>query len=140
MKISKKIKGIITSFGILISISFIGSIGFYMMGYNIFGSFILLTIFQIILFSFLGSIIKTNTNKKLRELELKKLENLSTILECSYCNKKNLMSFIPDDTERIEFICEHCKKKNLVNIQFIVSQISEPLEIPKVIGIPSESE
>lgn len=140
MKISEKVKGIIKSFGILISISFIGSVGFYIIGYNVFGSFILLTTFQIILFSFFGSIIKTNNNKKVRELELKKLENLSTILECSYCNKKNLMIFVPDDTERIEFVCEHCKKKNLVNIQFIVSQISEPLEIPKVIGIPSEAE
>ena len=48
------------------------------------------------------------------------------------------MVFNPDDVERIEFECDHCKKTNLVTMQFMVAQISQPLEIPKVTGIPSE--
>jgi hypothetical protein len=139
MQISKKTKTLFKSFFILLSISILGGILGFLLNFSFIVTFLSLLIFQIILFSFIGSIIQGYNFKKIREKELDRLQGLSTLLSCAYCNKPNIMIFDPNETERIEFVCDHCQKKNLVNIQFFVSQISEPLEIPKVVGIPSES-
>lgn len=139
MALSNNTKSIITSTFILIGISLLGGIAGFLAGKSFAITFLCLFVAQFILFTFIGNIIKNFNFKQLLEKQLEKLEGMSTILECSYCKKQNLMIFNTDDTERIEFVCEHCKRKNLVNIQFIVSQISEPLEIPKVLGVPSEN-
>ena len=47
------------------------------------------------------------------------------------------MTFLPDQNERAEFICNSCNKTNLVNIQFVVARITEPVNMPSVTGIPS---
>ena len=47
-----------------------------------------------------------------------------------------MMVFIPDENERVEFECSSCKNKNLVNIQFMVARITEPVTVPNVTGIP----
>jgi len=139
MTLSNNIKSFITSTTILIGISLLGGIAGFLAGKSFIITFLFLFVAQFIVFSFIGNIIKNLNFKQLMEKQLEKLQGLSTILECAYCKKQNLMIFNTDDTERIEFVCEYCKKKNLVNIQFIVSQISEPLEIPKVLGVPSEN-
>jgi len=123
----------------VLAVSFIGSFALYLFGFNIIASFLLFVALQFILFSFVGSVINHYITEDRRKKELDKLEKLSTILECAYCGKKNLMMFDPENVERIEFECDHCQKKNLVSMQFMVSQISQPLEIPKVLGIPSEA-
>jgi hypothetical protein len=139
MVISKNIKSLVTSTSILLAISFLGGMAGFILGKSFIATFLILLVGQFILFTFIGNIIKNFNSKNIIEKQLEKLEGLSTILSCAYCKKQNLMIFDPNDTERIEFVCDHCKNKNLVNIQFIVSQISEPLEIPKVIGVPSEN-
>lgn len=139
MQLSNKQINILKSTGILFSISFLISGGFFFSGVgHFFDVFLIITGFQFILFTFFGTLIKNHLNKNLRERELEKLESLSTILECAYCKKKNLVVFDPNDTERFEFKCEHCDGKNLVTLQFAVSQVFEPMEIPKTITIPTE--
>ena len=69
--------------------------------------------------------------------ELDALEPLSTILDCAYCSKSNVMIFLPDQNERAEFVCTSCEKKNLVNIQFVVARITEPVNVPSLVGTPS---
>jgi hypothetical protein len=140
LKLSKSQKNFFVSLLILCSISFLGAFSFFILEIgNFYANFILFFIFQFVILSFILNIIKTKIKNKTREKELEKLENLSTILECAYCKKKNIVIFNPNETERIEFECDHCKKKNLVTIQFLVSQIFEPMEIPKVIGVPSKN-
>lgn len=139
MKLSQKVKDFLRSTSIILSVSFLGSFGLFLFSVNFWASFVLFVVFQFILFSFVGSILKHYMSEERRKKELDKLESLSTILNCAYCNKQNLMTFDPNNVERIEFECDHCKKKNLVSIQFVVSQITQPLDIPKVVGIPSES-
>jgi hypothetical protein len=139
MTLSNNLKSFITSTTILIGISLLGGIAGFLAGKSFAVTFLFIFVAQFILFTFIGNIIKNINFKQMIEKQLEKLEGLSTILECAYCKKQNLMIFNTNDTERIEFVCEHCKNKNLVNIQFIVSQISEPLEIPKVLGVPSDN-
>lgn len=126
--------------GITLLVSILSGLGGMLVGLNFLGIFLFVSCLQFILFSFLGEIIKHYISEDRKKKELDKLESLSTILECAYCHKQNLMTFNPDDVERIEFECDHCKKRNLVTMQFVVAQISQPLEIPKVTGIPSGSE
>ena len=139
MIISESVKNFLKPVSLLLAISFLGSFGFFLLGFNFWAVFVLFIVFQFVLFSFIGNVFTHYITEERRKKELDKLESLSTILQCAYCHKKNLMVFNPDDVERIEFECDHCKKTNLVTMQFVVAQISQPLEIPKVTGIPSES-
>lgn len=137
MENSKLFKSFLLSTLKVICISILGAICLSSFGINFWISFILFFIGQYILFSFIGDIIKHYFTEERRKKEIDKLEKLSTILECAYCKKQNLVTFDADDTERLEFVCAHCQNKNLVTMQFIVAQITKPLEMPKVDGISS---
>jgi hypothetical protein len=49
------------------------------------------------------------------------------------------MTFIPDENERVEFMCENCEKKNYVNINFTVARVTEPLTLTPTIPDPNLS-
>ena len=117
-------------------ISFLASIGVQMLGGNFWAAFILFFSIQYILFSVVASILKNYFIQQTIQKQLDVLEPLSTILECSYCGDNNVMTFLPDQNERIEFTCKSCEKKNLVNIQFVVARITEPVVVNSTTGIP----
>jgi hypothetical protein len=118
-------------------ISFIGSLGVKTIGGNFWASFALFIAIQYILFSFVATIVKNYIYQKTLQKELDALEPLSTILDCAYCSTANVMTFLPDQNERAEFVCTSCDKRNLVNIQFVVARITEPVNMPSATGIPS---
>ena len=100
----------------------------------------ILTLFfslQYVIFSFIASIFRNYFFQKTLQKELDALEPLSTILECAYCKTTNVMTFLPDQNERAEFTCSSCNRRNLVNIQFVVARITEPVNVPSPTGIPS---
>jgi hypothetical protein len=130
------ILSLIKSTLIVFFISAFGSLGCYIIGINYIAAFIFLFVCQFILFSFLGNIITKYFEEKTKQKQLDILEPLSTILECAYCNKENIMTFFPNDKQRIEFECTSCNKKNLVNINFTVARITEPINVPNITGIP----
>lgn len=136
MKIVKIPNNIIKSTGIVVFVSLLGGLSFYLIGYNFWPAFILFFIFQYILFSFIGNIINSYFLQKTKQKELETLEPLSTLLECAYCNKPNIMTFFPNDNEMLEMECASCKKKNSIRIQFVVARLTEPLNVPNVTGIP----
>jgi hypothetical protein len=131
-----KYSNIIKSTGIVLFLSALGGLGAYLIHLNFWATFILLFVFQYIIFSFVGNLITSYFVEKTRQKELDILEPLSTILECAYCKAKNLMTFFPNQDERIEFECDSCKKTNLVNINFSVARITESVNIPNITGIP----
>lgn len=135
----KKLKiptNLIKSTGIVLFVSLLGGFSFYLIGYNFWPTFILFFVFQYIIFSFFGNIINSYFLQKTKQKELEALEPLSTLLECAYCNKPNIMTFYPTDNEMLELECASCKKKNSVRIQFVVARLTEPLTVPSVTGIP----
>ena len=136
MKILKIPNNLIKSTGIVIFVSLLGGLSFYLIGYSFWSAFILFFVFQYILFSFVGNLINSYFLQKTKQKELESLEPLSTILECAYCNKPNIMTFFPNDNEMLEMECASCKKKNSIRIQFVVARLTEPLNIPNVTGIP----
>jgi hypothetical protein len=135
---NKEFLYLLKSTAIVFIVSAIGALGISLFGYNFIASFLILTCIQYILFSTISSVINSFFIEKTKQKELEKIENLSTILNCAYCNQQNLMTFLPDDGENMEFVCDHCKKKNSVKINFIVARITEPVTVPKVEGISLE--
>jgi hypothetical protein len=130
------ILNLLKSTGIVVFISAMGSLAAYLVNLNYIATFIFLFIIQFIIFSFVGNILTSYFTEKTKQKQLDLLEPLSTILECAYCNANNLMTFFPNDVERIEFECDKCKNKNLVNIGFSVARITEPVNVPNLTGIP----
>ena len=127
---------IIKSTLIVVLISALGALGCYLFHLSFFASFLLFFVFQYIMFSFAGNIITSYFTEKTKQKELDILEPLSTFLECAYCKAINIMTFFPEQSERIEFECDQCKKKNLVNINFTVARITESVNIPNLTGTP----
>ena len=94
---------------------------------NFVAAFLLSVAIQYVLFTFIGGIVNNYFIQQTRQKELDKLEQLSSILECASCKKPNVITFIPDEKERVEFVCEGCTKKNVVNIVFSVAGVTEPI-------------
>jgi hypothetical protein len=117
------------------------SLGVWMLHGNFLAAFILTFTIQYILFSFVGSMINNYFNQKTKQKELDKLENLSSLLECAFCKKPNVITFIPDENERVEFVCESCKGKNIVNLNFTVARMTDmiPLNTLPKISEPTKS-
>lgn len=111
----------------VITTSLLIALSVWLLNGNYAAAFILSISIQYILFSFFGGMINNYFTQITRQKELDKLEQLSTILECAYCKKHNVMTFLPDENERIEFVCDSCGKRNLVNINFTVARITEPV-------------
>lgn len=137
---NKAIKDIAKSTLIVFFTSSFIALAAYLFNINWIATFIFVFVLQYILFSFFGNIINNYFIEKTKQMQLDALEPLSTILECAYCNIKNVITFLPDETERIEFECLSCKKKNLVNIQFVVARITENVSINTGTNIPLTDE
>jgi len=138
LKLTKEFKNLIKSTLMVFFISLLGGLSGHLLGFNFLSLFFLFFCVQYILFFAISTVIKSYFVEKTKQKELDKLEKLSTILNCAYCNQPNLMTFVPENNERIEFVCDHCKKTNLVTLQFIVARITEPVNIPKVSGVSLE--
>lgn len=122
-------KNLIKSFLINALISSIAGLTNLLFGGSFLYIFLFAFLIQYVLYSVITIIIINYYREKTKQLELNKLENLSTILECAYCNQKNLLTFIPEQNERTEFICSSCNKENAVIINFTVARITESLPI-----------
>jgi hypothetical protein len=131
-------KNVLKSTITVLFISLLGAYGGHLFGLSFFGIFYILLCIQYVLFYSISKVINSFFIEKTKQKQLEKLENLSTILNCAYCNKENIMTFSPDDNSRVEFTCNHCDKKNMVTIQFLVARITESINIPKVTGVQLE--
>ena len=137
MKVNKEVVLFIRSTITVLFTSALISLSVWMFNGNYIATFILAFCIQYVLFVFIGGIINNYFNQITRQKELDKLEQLSTILECAYCKKHNIMTFIPDENERVEFICDSCEKKNYVNINFTVARVTEPISMAPTVPVPA---
>ena len=124
---------------IVLLISSLVSLAASLIGVNFIAAFILAFCLQYILFSFIANVINNYFAQKTKQKELDKLENLSTILQCAYCQEKNVMIFLPDQTERIEMSCNKCNKKSVVSIGFTVAQITDPVSVMPELPQPEKA-
>jgi predicted permease len=120
---------------IVVSISLLGALAAYLFGVNYIAAFLFLFVIQFIMFSFVGTILTNYFKEKTKQKQLDVLEPLSSILECAYCNHQNLITFFPNQNERVEFVCDKCGNKNLVNLTFTVARITQEIKVPDISGI-----
>jgi transcription elongation factor Elf1 len=122
-------KNLIRSFSINLVISSLAGLINALFGGSFLYVFLLSILVQYVLYSVITTIIVNFYREKTKQIELDKLENLSTILECAYCSQKNLLTFIPEQNERTEFVCSSCDKENAVIINFTVARVTEAIPI-----------
>lgn len=137
MKITPTLFKVFKSTTTIVIISSLTGLSFVLINKPFWPAFLLSACMQYILFSAIASTINNYFAHQTRQKELDKLENLSTILECATCKTQNVTTFIPDQNERFEFVCEGCQNKNVVNINFTVARVTEFKEpitpsIPKI--------
>lgn len=122
-------KNLIRSISINLVISALAGLTNILFGGSFLYVFLFAFLIQYVLYSVIATIIINYYKEKTKQIELNKLENLSTILECAYCSQKNLLTFIPEQNERTEFTCTSCNKENAVIINFTVARITDSLPI-----------
>lgn len=127
-------KNLIRSFLTNVLISCIAGLTSALFGGNFLYVFLFAFLIQYVLYSVLTKIIVSYYTEKTKQLELSKLENLSTILECAYCKQQNVLTFIPERNERTEFVCSSCNRENAVIINFTVARITESLPINSLLN------
>ena len=125
MKINSTLFKIIKSTSIILLVSSLTGLAFVLLNKAFWPAFLLTTCVQYVLFSAIAGTINSYFAHQTRQKELDKLEGLSTILECATCKTQNITTFIPDQNERFEFLCEGCQNKNVVNINFTVARVTE---------------
>jgi hypothetical protein len=127
MKISKEAVLFFKSTTAVLFISTLIALATFLLNGHYIAAFILAASIQYILFTLIGNIVNNYYIQKTRQKELDKLESLSSLLACAYCQAPNVITFIPDQNERIEFDCDQCAGKNVVTIGFTVARITEPV-------------
>lgn len=129
MKINNNTLSFIKSTLIVLFISTIIGLVAQLAGSNFIVAFILAACIQYIMFTFLATVINNYFAQKTKLKELDKLEQLSSILQCAFCQKPNVITFIPDQNERVEFLCDHCNGKNVVTINFTVARVTDSISL-----------
>ena len=137
MKINKSLVLFLKSTFTVLLTSVLISLSVWLFGGNFIAAFLIAFSIQYILFSFIGTAINNYFSQITRQKELDKLEQLSSLLECAYCKLPNIITFVPDENERVEFVCEKCKKKSVVNINFTVARTTEPIDLNTTPPTPS---
>lgn len=83
-------------------------------------AFLLSAAIQLIVGYILATYTYSNYKKTVYLAELDKLEKLSTILNCAYCNEPTVITFLPDQVPDLN--CEKCKNVSSVKLQFAVTR------------------
>lgn len=118
--IVKIFKSIIT----VIAVSSLISTFFFFCGVSFVSVFCLTTALQFIMGYLVSAYLASKHNTEIYLNYLTKLEKLSTILDCAFCNTPNIVTFIPQ--ESADFECSSCKNPNTVKIMFSVSRATTP--------------
>ena len=109
----------------LITVSFVSTLcGFAAQLCNkpFWSAFLLSYAIQIIVGYILATYTYSNYRKTIYLAELDKLEKLSTILNCAYCNEPAVVTFLPDQVPDLS--CDKCKNTSSVKLQFAVTRIT----------------
>ena len=114
--------------------SLCGSAG-YLLNKSFFGVFIAVTAMQFIVGYIVTTLTAYDFKKSAYLAELDKLEKLSTILNCAFCNEPSLVTFLPDVAP--ELVCEKCKHTSNVRLHFSVArQTILPTSVSAILSEP----
>lgn len=115
---------IVKSLTTIIAVSSLVSVFFFMGGASFVSVFCIATALQFIMGYLVSAYLTSKHNTEVYLNYLSKLEKLSTILDCAFCNTPNIVTFLPQ--ESADFECTNCKNTNAVKIAFSVSRATTP--------------
>lgn len=92
----------------------------YLFSYSFWAAFAITAAMQFIIGYMYSIYITSKYKREVLIAELDKLERLSTLLNCVYCNTQNIVTFLPNEVP--DFTCEKCSQLNSVKLQFTVAR------------------
>lgn len=115
--------------------------GLYLLNHSFWVVFCITAAMQVII-GYMYSYNITNKYKKdMFIAELDKLEKLSTLLNCIYCDNPNVVTFLPNEVP--DFTCDKCKQLNSVKLQFTVARATNTVpnisDFDKIIKEPQNN-
>lgn len=128
MKLSKSFNNFFKSFIYVWGIPVVIGSTFWACGYKFWPVTVLSLGVELLALYLVIVIYRAQLVEKTKQAELEKIGNLSSVLNCAVCNQPNLITFIPDQQERVEFNCEKCHKQNVVTMQFTVALMTTPMD------------
>jgi hypothetical protein len=92
----------------------------YLFNYSFWAAFAITAAMQFIIGYMYSTYVTSKYKREVLIAELDKLERLSTLLNCVYCNTQNIVTFLPNEVP--DFTCEKCGQSNSVKLQFTVAR------------------
>lgn len=92
----------------------------YLFNYSFWAVFAITAAMQFIIGYMYSTYVTSKYKKEVLIAELDKLERLSTLLNCVYCNIQNIVTFLPNEVP--DFACDKCGQLNSVKLQFTVAR------------------
>jgi len=92
----------------------------YLFNYSFWAVFAITAAMQFIIGYMYSTYVTSKYKRDILIAELDKLERLSTLLNCVYCNTQNIVTFLPNEVP--DFMCEKCSQPNNVKLQFTVAR------------------
>lgn len=134
MILKETLKSLLT----VVAVSTLCGSGGYLLDKSFFGVFLVATAAQFIIGYVLSAHSAYDFKKTAYLAELEKLEKLSTILNCAYCNEPNLVTFLPDTAP--ELVCDKCKNTSNVKLHFTVArQTTSPTPVSAILSEPQKT-
>jgi len=130
-----EIRSIIKSLATTSFVSCLCGVASLTAGKSFWATFCIATAVQFMLGYALATYTFYNYKKSIYLAELEKIENLSTILNCAYCNVPNLVTFLPEAD--IELKCEKCKNTSSVKLHFTVAR--HTTNLPTALAEPQQT-
>ena len=124
------IVNIIRSLAITLSVSILGTVVCWSLGYNVYKSFALITAIQFGSFWILNSITQHFKQVKMTQLENERIAEYtkqSINAECAYCKTMNMIPLRMDHDN--DFDCTNCNKPNAVYVGITVTQKTNPMNV-----------
>lgn len=125
INISPQVRNTIKSTATTVFISALCGTSAYLFGSSFWAAFALATAIQYIAGYIIATYVFSSYKNSVYMAELDKLEKLSTILNCAYCDHQNVFTFLPDEVPDLK--CEQCQNVNSVKLHFTVARTASTI-------------
>lgn len=125
IKISTEARSIIKSLVTTVVISTLCGLGSHLFNHSFWAAFALATAIQYVVGYVVATYMYGSYKSSIYMAELDKLEKLSTILNCAYCDHQNVFTFLPEEVPDLK--CEKCQNINSVKLHFTVARTTSSI-------------
>jgi len=136
---NKQLQELLKSYFTITFVSSLFGLAAYLFDRSFWAAFCLCTALQFVT-GYIMSVITVNDYKtKALQMELEKLEKLSAIINCAFCNTPTVITFLPEEVPAIK--CDKCQNISNVKLHFTVSRSTSgaPDILPSALKEPQKN-